>query len=150
MSYLYYKKEWGLSDTIITKEIIKKYIGIKHDYEHNNCFSLINKIYNDELNMPLTDTLNRLNTDLKVNKYWAKYFTTQVIDKETNYFKQINLPDLKSFDIILFKDKKNRINHFGMYVFGLEFIHISEGSYSRLDTLDDYWKGRIYGCYRKI
>ena len=150
MTVNYYTKEWGLPKEMVAKEIIKKYLGIQHDYYTNNCFSIINKIYKDELNKPLIDTLDRLDTDLKVSKFWHKKFTTQIISKETEYFKQINLPDLESFDIILFKDKKGRIVHFGMYISGLEFFHLQEDSQSRLETLDDYWKGRIYGCYRKV
>ena len=94
--------------------------------------------------------MNRLDTNLQVDKRWFKKFTTDIINKETQNFKQISLTDLHSFDILLFKDSKNRITHFGMYVNGLEFLHLPEGGYSRLDMLDDYWKKRLYGCYRKV
>lgn len=150
MSYTYYKKEWGLPDTVIINNIINKYIGIKHNYDENNCFTIINDIYTKELNKPLDDSLDRVGTNLVVDKRWFKTFTTNVINKETENFKQINLPDLVSFDILLFKDGKNRINHFGMYTNGIEFLHLPEKGYSRIDMLDDYWRGRLYGCYRKI
>ena len=39
--------------------------------------------------------------------------------------------------------------HFGMYIGQNMMIHIEEGSYSKIDMLNDNWRGKVHSVYRR-
>ena len=130
------------------------YLGIKHDYQNVNCITLIEKIYKEELK---SDVFKSLWTHLNLSdgkptegRRWKFKITLEKIEEwiATNE-QRIKLTDVEEYDVIIFKSKKNRPIHFGMYVGGNKFIHIEEESSSMISSLNQIWREQLHSIYRR-
>ena len=134
----------------------KKYLGKKHDYFHTNCITLIAEIYETELQRDDFKKIWKL-LDLKEGhpeqeSRWYKVFNLQKLLKCTQEYgiKIEKLTDIKEYDVIMFATRQRKIPiHFGMYIGQNMMIHIEEGSYSKIDMLNDNWRGKIHSVYRR-
>lgn len=131
-----------------------KYLGKKHDYLENNCITLINDIYKNELNSNVFDTLweylNMPGGKPLQGKAWMKHFSITDIETGASLVaKKVDLTDLQEYDVILFKSGKLLPSHFGMYVGYNKFIHLEERRFSKIDILNDEWRGIIASIWRQ-
>ena len=130
-----------------------KYLGIKHSYIKTNCITLIEKIYKEQLNSEIfSNAYKYLNIDKGIPKEGTRWKFTITFDNILNWTtlnaKKIELIDIKEYDVILFKSKKNRPIHFGMYTTENRFIHVEEDSHSMLSFLNQTWRDQIHSIYR--
>lgn len=132
-----------------------KYLGKKHNYLENNCITLINEIYKAELKSNAFDSLwvylNMPEGKPIDGKAWMKRFSIQDIELGASLVaKKVDLTDLQEYDVILFKSKRLLPIHFGMYVGYNKFIHLEEGRFSKIDTLNTIWIDMIASIWRQI
>ena len=137
-------------------EKYKKYLGKKHNYFNTNCITLIAEIYENELQR---DDFKKIweFVDLKEGhpeqeSRWWKFFTLKKLLKCAKEYgiKIEKITDIEEYDFIIFTTKKRKIPiHFGMYIGQNMMIHIEEGSYSKIDMLNDSWRERIHSVYRR-
>jgi|TARA_R110000764_G_scaffold204448_1_gene289725 hypothetical protein len=137
-------------------EKYKKYLGKKHNYLNTNCITLIAEIYENELQR---DDFKKIweFVDLKEGhpeqeSRWWKFFTLKKLLKCAKEYgiKIEKITDIEEYDFIIFTTKKRKIPiHFGMYIGQNMMIHIEEGSYSKIDMLNDSWRERIHSVYRR-
>lgn len=127
-----------------------KYLSIKHDWDNNNCLTIIRDIYKENLNIDLNAIFFRADTDgiSDVDTNWYKKWDEGYLKNELKHWKKINLPDLQEYDILIFISKKSRNMHFGMYIESNTFIHLRERQYVTFNLLDAVWRNMLYGCYR--
>jgi len=130
-----------------------KYLNKKHDYLENNCITLINEIYKNELNSNAFDKLwvylDMPDGKPQDGKAWMKRFSIQDIEYGASLVaKKVDLTDLQEYDVILFKSKRLLPIHFGMYVGYNKFIHLEEGRFSKIDVLNDNWRNMIASIWR--
>ena len=130
-----------------------KYLGIKHSYLKTNCITLIERIYKEQLNSEIfSNAYKYLNIDKGIPKEGTRWKFTITFDNILNWTtlnaKKIELIDIKEYDVILFKSKKNRPIHFGMYTTENRFIHVEEDSHSILSFLNQTWRDQIHSIYR--
>ena len=59
------------------------------------------------------------------------------------------MTDIEEYDVIVFKSKKNRPIHFGMYITNNNFIHVEEETGSRISALDQDWRNQIHFILRR-
>ena len=84
------------------------------------------------------------------NKWW-KFIDSENFNKFlTEYAIKIdNIIDIQEYDVIMFSTPRRRIPiHFGMYIGQNMMIHMQEKSYSKIEMLNDIWRGKIHGIYR--
>jgi cell wall-associated NlpC family hydrolase len=83
-------------------------------------------------------------------KAWMKRFSIQDIETGASLVAtKVNLTDLQEYDVILFKSGRLLPTHFGMYVGYNKFIHLEEGRFSKIDNLNDAWRGIIASIWRQ-
>ena len=83
---------------------------------------------------------------------WLRFFTLKKLLKCAQEYgiKIEKITDIEEYDFIIFTTKKRKIPiHFGMYIGQNMMIHIEEGSYSKIDMLNDNWRERIHSVYRR-
>ena len=135
----------------MTLERYLPYLNIKHDWHGINCWSIIEKIYLEQLGITLFDwagTFQVSKNDALNTKGF--YSISNHIINEVEKWVKINLLEIKEFDIILFKSKlnPNRIRHFGMYVGGNKYIHLVENQHSCFAELNQDIRDTIYAIVR--
>lgn len=131
-----------------------QYLGIKHDYLNINCITLIERIYKEQLGSDVfSDLWKHLeikNGKPKEGTRWKFKITFDKILEWTNKnARKVDLRDLKEYDVFIFKSKKNRPLHFGMYIGENKFIHIEEESTSVISLLNQDWRDQIHSIYRR-
>ena len=139
-------------------EKYKKYLGIPHDFQNINCITLISKIYEQELSRQdfkkvwgYVDVKNGHPDPAYQNKWW-KYLIQEklLICLQECATRVEKLIDLKEYDVIIFgTPRKNIPIHFGMYIGQNSIIHLPAGSTSKIELLNDYWRGRIHSVHRR-
>jgi hypothetical protein len=137
-------------------EKYKKYLGKKHNYLNTNCITLIAEIYENELQR---DDFKKIweFVDLKEghpeqeSRWWRFFSLKKLLNCAHEYGIKIEqITDIEEYDFIIFTNKKRKIPiHFGMYIGQNMMIHIEEGSYSKIDMLNDNWRERIHSVYRR-
>ena len=131
-----------------------KYLGIKHNYQNINCITLIEKIYKEELNSKVFQSLwthlNLSEGKPLEGRRWKFKITLEKIEEwvDSNAIK-VDLTDIEEYDGIVFKSKKNRPIHFGMYITNNNFIHVEEETGSRISALDQEWRNQIHVILRR-
>lgn len=137
-------------------EKYKKYLGKKHNYLNTNCITLIAEIYETELQRDdfkkIWEFVNIKEGHPEQESRWGKFFTLKKLLKCAHEYgiKIEKLTDIEEYDFIIFTTKKRKIPiHFGMYIGQNMMIHIEEGSYSKIDMLNDNWRERIHSVYRR-
>ena len=138
-------------------EKYQKYLGIKHNYYNTNCITLIANIYKNELQnedifKKIWDCLDIKEGHPEHEEKWWKFFDL----KKWNTFlkdhcKKIeNLTDIKEYDVIVFSVSRRRIpTHFGMYIGQNYMIHLEDKNTSKIEMLNDDWRGKIHSVYRR-
>ena len=131
-----------------------KYLGIKHNYQNINCITLIEKIYKEELNSEVFQSLwthlNLLGGKPIEGSRWKFKITLEKIEEWANLNAiKVDLTKIKEYDVILFKSKKNRPIHFGMYITNNNFIHVEEETSSRISSLNQEWRDKIHFILRR-
>ena len=131
-----------------------KYLGIKHDYQGINCITLIEKIYKEELNSEVFQSLwthlNLLGGKPLEGRRWKFKVTLEKIEEWVNLNAiKVDLTEIEEYDVMLFKSKKNRPIHFGMYTTNNNFIHVEEETSSRISALDQGWRNQIHFILRR-
>ena len=131
-----------------------KYLGIKHDYQNINCITLIERIYKEELNsnifQNLWEYLKLKDGKPSEGRRWKFKVTLEKIEEWANLnATKVNLTNIKEYDVILFKSKKNRPIHFGMYTKNNNFIHVEEETNSRVSSLNQEWRNQIHIILRR-
>ena len=136
-------------------EKYQKYLGIKHDYAHTNCITLIANIYEHELHRDAFFTKLWEYIDIKEGRpeqksRWWKFLQYKNLLKYAKEYaiKVESITDLQEYDIIIFKSRSNIPIHFGMYIGQNMMIHIQEKEYSKIEMLNDNWRGKIHSVYR--
>jgi hypothetical protein len=122
------------------------YLGRIHNYQKDNCLSLIAEIYEKELNISLIEERqlfqNFCFNDLKE----IRRIPVQAIYNLKNWNK-ICLTKLQEFDIIIHV-KYNKLAHFTMYAGSYKVLDLSESQKSVLKHLDDKQRTYIDGVIR--
>jgi len=131
-----------------------KYLSRKHDYSENNCITLINDIYKTELQSNIFDTLwdyIKIPEGKPIDgRAWMRRVSLESIETwASTVAKKVNLTELQEYDVIIFKAGRLIPNHFGMYIGNNRFIHLAEGKYSKIEALDDTWRGTIASIWRR-
>mgnify|MGYP000847666067 FL=1 len=131
-----------------------KYLGIKHDYQNINCITLIEKIYKEELKcnvfQSLWTHLNLVEGKPLEGSRWKFKITLKKIEEWVNLNAiKVDLTKIEEYDVILFKSKKNRPIHFGMYTVNNNFIHVEEETSSRITALNQEWRDKIHFILRR-
>ena len=123
-----------------------KYINIpyKHlgrSFEGADCWGLIWLIYKEERNITLPDNLT-------YKEFWYKTENNKnhLLNGVGNYGnKTIVTPPFNRFDGILFWNKnRTYVDHIGLIIEGVKFIHSYRNSSSKIDRLTGYWNSRVY------
>jgi cell wall-associated NlpC family hydrolase len=126
-----------------------KYLNKQHDYENYNCFTLVVDVFKQERNIDLL-TAQRLgfseNFRLE-NKFSLRKIGLQLVDKESQFWKQVTITELQPFDILVFR--KNLL-HFGIYIGNNKILHLPEESKTLVSEFDDSLRECVYGCYRYL
>ena len=122
---------------------ITNYLGLRHCYGELDCITLIKTFYERELGvsfeLPKYDHSNR----------WVLGFTQQQLnDWISKSAIKTSLTTAKNYDLIAFKSKQNRINHFAMFLAPTSMLHVEEGSSSKIEMLNDNWINLVYAVYR--
>ena len=130
-----------------------KYIGIKHNYLENNCITLIDSIYKNELNSnvfeSLWEPLGLPGGKPKDGRGWMKRLSVQTLeDWATTVAIKVYLTELQEYDVIIFKSRRLIPTHFGLYVENNRFIHLAEGKFSKIDVLDQEYREEIASIWR--
>ena len=123
---------------------LNNYLFIQHAYNATNCITLITDFYAKELNI-----------DIKLPAYskskrWMLEFTTDSVDIWADkYATNVPLTAAKNYDLMVFKaSNSNCLTHFGLYLERGKFLHMEEGSTSKIELLDDYWLSSLYKVLR--
>ena len=134
----------------------RKYLGRKHDYYNTNCITLIAEIYETELQR---DDFKKIWEFVNIkeghpeqeSRWWRVIALKKLFNCAQKYGIKIEkITDIEEYDFIIFTTKKRKIPiHFGMYIGQNMMIHIEEGSYSKIDMLNDNWRERIHSVYRR-
>jgi len=130
-----------------------KYLGIKHNYLETNCITLIDFIYKQELSCNIFDDLwsflSLPKGQVLDNRTWMRRFSLELLEEWASKVAiKVNLTTTKEYDVIIFKSQRMLPIHFGMYIGMNRFIHVEEGSYSRIAVLDQFWRDRIANIWR--
>lgn len=132
-----------------------KYLNKKHDYRENNCITLINEIYKNELQSNVFDSLWDY---IKVpegkpleGRAWMRRVSLESLENWASLnAKKVILTEIQEYDVIIFKAGRLVPTHFGMYIGNNKFIHLEEGRFSRIDNLNDNWREVIASIWRQI
>lgn len=129
---------------ITEKELINKYLGtpFKHlgrSLDGLDCYGLLIMIYKD-LEIPLIDME-------QYDEKWAQKGENYFIE---NYHKQWEeVKNYRIFDVILFKNGSDLLNHIGIVLSGGKFIHSAIRAGTLINRITDpKWFPRIQGFYR--
>jgi len=130
-----------------------KYIGIKHNYLENNCITLIDSIYKNELNSnvfeSLWEPLGLPGGKPKDGRGWMKRLSVQTLeDWATTVAIKVYLTELQEYDVIIFKSGRLIPTHFGLYIEANRFIHLPEGKKSSIELLNQNWRDQIASLWR--
>ena len=130
-----------------------KYLGVKHDYLTNNCITLINDIYKNELNSDVFDSLwdhldMPFGKPLEGRRWMKRVSFDSITDWASKIATKVNLTDTQEYDVILFKSGRLIPTHFGLYIGNNKFIHLEETKYSKIDVLNDTWREQIHSIWR--
>jgi hypothetical protein len=136
----------------VTSNKYLKYLGIPHEWDTFNCFTLIEHIYNRELNIEFSDVWTRLkeSKNCLFTTIWYKKYNPILLQEIGNWIK-ISLQEVKEFDILVFKakHKPDLILHFGMYIdLPNKYIHTEEYKSSCINELNQEARERLYGVFR--
>jgi cell wall-associated NlpC family hydrolase len=121
-----------------------KYLNLKHDYKTNNCITLINSIYKEQLNSNVLDNLWEVADRSWMRKYSIDFLESWAITVAT----KVNLTSIQEYDVIIFKSNNLFPIHFGMYISNNKFIHLEENRYSKIDMLNSDWRNKIASIWR--
>ncbi len=127
------------------------YLKIKHSWDKINCLTLIEDIYNKQLNIDFFATWERLKrTDgtSNIDKFWFRKYTINELENELQYWKKINITESQEYDVLVFTSLKKVPIHFGMYIHSNKFIHVIEEQYCRFSELDQEYRDKLRGVYR--
>ena len=138
-------------------EKYKKYLGIKHDYHNTNCITLIASIYKNELQdedifKNIWICLDIKEGHPKHEEKWWKFFD---LKKWKSFLKEYcdrieSLTEIHEYDVIIFSTPRRSIPvHFGMYIGQNYMIHLEENNTSKIEMLNDNWRGKIHSVYRR-
>jgi cell wall-associated NlpC family hydrolase len=84
------------------------------------------------------------------SRWWKIYTLQRLLECTKEYATEVkDITQLQEYDVIMFKSEKSSPLHFGMYIGQNMMIHIEEKSYSRIDMLNQDWREKIYGVYRR-
>jgi hypothetical protein len=131
-----------------------KYLNKKHDYSENNCITLINEIYKNELQSNIFDGVWDY-IDIPEGKPldgkgWMRRISLESLETWASLnAKKVILTDIQEYDVIIFKAGRLVPTHFGMYIGNNKFIHLEEGRFSRIDRLTDNWRESIASIWRQ-
>lgn len=124
--------------------MVQQYLGKRHRYGEFDCITLVKQFYKHELGL-----------DFSIPSYpnsraWIKTYDLDYLDQWImQYGKKVELTAAKNYDLISFKsENSNFFMHFGIFLAPNRLLHIEEGSVSKVDILDDYWRKHIYAVYR--
>jgi len=127
------------------------YKNLGRDFDGVDCYGIVHLIYKTVKNITLPDF-----TELKYGIDWYKKGEDHILDNvgamNKKYFDIVEFP-YKPFDLLLFKVTNNIVNHCGMYVGDMCFIHILENRTSMISRLDDrVWERKFYlaARYKKV
>lgn len=131
-----------------------KYLNRKHNYTEHNCITLINEIYKNELNSNIFDSFWDLvsmpNGRVQDGRAWMKRISMQIVeDWASTVARKVNLTEMQEYDVIVFKSRRMVPIHFGMYIGNNKFIHLEEGHYSKIDSLNDTWRELLGSIWRQ-
>ena len=93
--------------------------------------------------------LDRLDGTTEVDRNWFKNYGAKELLNEVQYWEKINLTDLQEYDILVFTSRKGSPIHFGMYIETNQFIHVEEDRNCSISLLDDEYREKLYGAFRK-
>lgn len=130
-----------------------KYLGLNHNYTENNCITLVDSIYKNELSSNVFDGLWEY-LDLpegkpKDGRKWMKRFSVDSLETwASTVATKVNLTDLQEYDVMIFKSGRLVPTHFGLYLWANKFIHLPEGGFSHIDVLTQEWRDQIASIWR--
>ena len=115
-----------------------KYLYLPH--ESYNCLTLIEKICEDQ-GYSIKGIEDMAQYHFKHN--WGNSVSYEEIEKfiQLNRARLVDLSDIDEFDIILFKLRDIRPQHFGVYIGLNRFIH--HRKYIKIDELNQDFRDRI-------
>mgnify|MGYP003333097000 FL=1 len=115
-----------------------KYLYLPH--ESYNCLTLIEKICEDQ-GYSIKGIEDMAQYHFKHN--WGNSVSYEEIEKfiQLNRARLVDLSDIDEFDIILFKLRDVRPQHFGVYIGLNRFIH--HRKYIKIDELNQDFRDRI-------
>jgi cell wall-associated NlpC family hydrolase len=122
--------------------MFESYIGLQHEYGQNDCITLIQRFYAEQLKINFS-----LPAYTKSKKWMYNLTTSQIDEWALKYAIKTTLTTAHNYDLIVFKSN-NLITHFGMFLLPNRMLHIEQGSLSKIETLSDYWINSIYALYR--
>lgn len=128
-----------------------KYIGIKHNYSVDNCITIIQHYFEDELGIDIFNEIYKeANIDIKgITRRWRFHISLQkVIEIANKYSYEVPLTEMQEHDFLIFSDEKGRPYHFGMYVGVNHFLHLQEGRTSRIELLNQEWRDSLSSIRR--
>ena len=125
----------------------EKYMDISfkekgRDLSGLDCYGLIYIFFKNELGIILPDFL-----EVKYHGDWSKKGEDHILENIPNTFNKVVDSEFKKFDLHLFFDSTGIASHVGMNIGNGKFLHINEGSYSRISNLGIY-KRLLYGTLR--
>ena len=123
-----------------------KYLNIKHDYQTNNCLSLIASIYENELHIPWIEERVLFNNFVINDIKDLRKIPISAIYNLKNWSK-ISLTEIQEFDIIIYT-RLNKLSHFSMYVGNLKILDLRENFSSVLRHFNDTQRDNIEGIMR--
>ena len=115
-----------------------KYLYLSH--ESYNCLTLIEKICEDQ-GYSIKGIEDMAQYHFKHN--WGNSVSYEDIEKfiQLNNAKLVDLSDIDEFDVILFKLRDVRPQHFGVYIGLNRFIH--HRKYIKIDELNQDYRDKI-------
>jgi len=126
--------------------IIKKYIGIpfkEHGRNFNglDCYGLLICIFKEiginieDYNYETTEQFGDINYNLILKNYYKQF---QIVEKK----------DIQEWDIVLIRGNRNLLNHCGIMLDKIKFIHVDKNGVIISKLIDQPWVRRIDSFYR--
>jgi proteasome lid subunit RPN8/RPN11 len=116
---------------------LEKYLGKKFNIKTDNCYTLLQDYFKNELGIILK------NYSLDENWYEKN---PKIIENnfKQNGFIQKDINDIKKNDVILFDLlESGNPHHIGIYLGDNNFLHNQRGGYSNIEYLSKIWKDKI-------